>query len=141
MRNDRFRLTSDASTGVLHAQPIVSAWLRQWRARLLLITVLHGRVGHQRELPQRLRGSFVLNRWLNFRSYPPVGRQIGWHVAAPAVNYLAIALGVGAGPTALGVVYQLVQQRVARRPSCDVPRLVNPSVARRRRRSGRCPEV
>lgn len=50
--------------------------------------------------------SFALNRWLNFRSHAPIGRQISWYVAAIVVNYLAIVLGIGAGLTAFGVQYQ-----------------------------------
>jgi len=51
--------------------------------------------------------SFVLNRWLNFRSHAPVYSQVGWYVAAIAVNYFAIVLGIGAGLTTVGVYYQL----------------------------------
>ncbi len=51
--------------------------------------------------------SFVLNRWLNFRSHAPVGQQVGWYVAVIAMNYLVIVLGVGAGLTSMGVQYQL----------------------------------
>jgi len=50
--------------------------------------------------------SFVLNRALNFRSHVPVGRQTVLYVAAIAVNYGVILLGVGGGLTALGLPYQ-----------------------------------
>jgi len=53
--------------------------------------------------------SFVLNRWLNFRSHAPVGRQTGWYAAAIALNYTVIVLGVGSGLTACGVPYQLAR--------------------------------
>lgn len=53
--------------------------------------------------------SFVLNRWLNFRSHGPLGRQVWWYAAAVAVNYGAILLGVGAGLTSLGVPYMVAR--------------------------------
>jgi len=53
--------------------------------------------------------SFVLNRWLNFRSHAPVGRQLGIYVVVVVINYAAILLGVGAGLAALGVNVQLAR--------------------------------
>ncbi len=53
--------------------------------------------------------SFVLNRWLNFRSHAPVGRQLTLYLGAIGVNYVAILLGVGAGLAALGVHYQVAR--------------------------------
>lgn len=53
--------------------------------------------------------SFLLNRWLNFRSHSPLGRQSGMYVVAVAVNYAVLVLGVGVGLSALGVPYQLAR--------------------------------
>ncbi len=53
--------------------------------------------------------SFVLNRWLNFRSHAPAGRQVVLYVAAIGFNYVAILLGVGAGLASLGVHYQIAR--------------------------------
>lgn len=80
---------------------------------LALIGLLHGSLGWPVWLAITLSYvtafglSFVLNRWLNFRSHAPVGPQVGLYLAAIAVNYLAIVLGVGAGLTTVGVHYQL----------------------------------
>lgn len=51
--------------------------------------------------------SFVLNRWLNFRSHAPVGGQTVRYAVAIGVNYLVFILGVGAGLAALGLDYRL----------------------------------
>lgn len=51
--------------------------------------------------------SFVLNRWLNFRSHAPVGRQTILFVIVVAINFGVVLLGVGAGLAALGVQYQV----------------------------------
>jgi len=51
--------------------------------------------------------SFVLNRWLNFRSHAPAGRQTGLYLVTITINYLAILLGVGGGLATLGVQYHL----------------------------------
>lgn len=53
--------------------------------------------------------SFVLNRWLNFRSHAPAGRQLRLYLVVIAINYAAILLGVGAGLASLGVNYQLAR--------------------------------
>jgi len=53
--------------------------------------------------------SYLLNRWLNFRSHGPVASQAGVYAAVIIVNYLACILGVGAGLAALGVDYQLAR--------------------------------
>ena len=79
---------------------------------LLILTALHGGLGWPVAVAIStgyvcaFALSFVLNRWLNFRSHAPVGRQTGWYVLAVAVNYVAILLGVGWGLTTLGVPYQ-----------------------------------
>ena len=51
--------------------------------------------------------SFVLNRWLNFRSHAPVGRQAVIYAIAVAINYLAFVLGLATGLSALGVEYHV----------------------------------
>lgn len=51
--------------------------------------------------------SFVLNRWLNFRSHAPVGGQTVRYAIAIGVNYLVFILGVGAGLAMVGVDYRL----------------------------------
>ena len=53
--------------------------------------------------------SYLLNRWLNFRSHGAVASQAGVYAAVIIVNYLAWILGVGAGLAALGVDYQLAR--------------------------------
>jgi putative flippase GtrA len=80
---------------------------------LLLLTLLRGWL----ELPVWLAISlayatafglsFVLNRWMNFRSHAPVGRQTVLYVIAIIINYLAFILGVGAGLTEFGVDYRI----------------------------------
>lgn len=80
-----------------------------------LIFLLHGRLGWPIWLAITVGYltafglSFVLNRWLNFRSHAPAGRQVGLYVAAVGFNYVAILLGIGAGLTSLGVDYQLAR--------------------------------
>lgn len=51
--------------------------------------------------------SFVLNRWLNFRSHGPVAGQTARYAVAIGLNYLVFILGIGAGLAALGVDYRL----------------------------------
>jgi putative flippase GtrA len=53
--------------------------------------------------------SYLLNRWLNFRSHGAVASQTGVYAVVIIVNYLACILGVGAGLAALGVDYQLAR--------------------------------
>lgn len=53
--------------------------------------------------------SFVLNRWLNFRSRTPAGRQLCLYALTIAVNYVVLLLGVGAGLASLGLNYQLAR--------------------------------
>jgi putative flippase GtrA len=53
--------------------------------------------------------SFLLNRWLNFRSHGAVAAQASVYAAVVIVNYLAWILGVGAGLAALGVDYRLAR--------------------------------
>lgn len=51
--------------------------------------------------------SFALNRWLNFRSRAPVGRQLAVYAVAVAINYLAFILGLATALSAVGVEYHL----------------------------------
>jgi putative flippase GtrA len=82
---------------------------------LLLLTALHGGLGLP--LGAAVTGGYAcafglgfgLNRWLNFRSHAPVGRQMGWYVLAVVVNYAVVLLGVTEVLTALGVPYQLAR--------------------------------
>jgi putative flippase GtrA len=53
--------------------------------------------------------SYLLNRWLNFRSHGAIASQTGIYVAVITVNYLAWILGVGAGLAALGVDYRVAR--------------------------------
>jgi putative flippase GtrA len=46
--------------------------------------------------------AFVLQRWLNFPSRRPVGKQIALYVLVVAANYAIMILGVGAGLASLG---------------------------------------
>jgi putative flippase GtrA len=82
---------------------------------LLLLTALHGGLGLP--LGVAVTGgyatafglSFVLNRWLNFRSHAPVGAQVRWYVLAVVVNYAVVLLGATELLAALGVPYQLAR--------------------------------
>lgn len=80
---------------------------------ILLLTLFHGGLGWPIGWAITLGYgcafalSFVLNRWLNFRSHAPVGRQSILFVVTVAINFGVVLLGVGAGLTALGVQYQL----------------------------------
>jgi putative flippase GtrA len=82
---------------------------------LLILTVLHG--GLRVVLPVAVSVgyacafglSFVLNRWLNFRSHAAVGRQVAWYVLAIVANYAVVLLGCTELLTALGVPYQLAR--------------------------------
>jgi putative flippase GtrA len=51
--------------------------------------------------------SFVLNRWLNFRSHAPVGRQAVIYAVVVAVNYLAFILVLATALSAIGLEYHL----------------------------------
>ena len=51
--------------------------------------------------------SYVLNRWLNFRSRAPVGPQVAVYVVIVVANYALLILGVGDGLTHLGVDYRV----------------------------------
>jgi putative flippase GtrA len=84
-------------------------------ADLALLTALHG--GLRWPVPVSITLSYLtasglsylLNRWLNFRSHGAVATQAGVYAAVIVVNYLAWILGVGAGLSALGVDYQLAR--------------------------------
>jgi putative flippase GtrA len=82
---------------------------------LALLTALHGGLGWPVPVSITLSYlaasglSFLLNRWLNFRSHGVVATQAGVYAAVVIVNYLAWILGVGAGLAALGVDYQLAR--------------------------------
>lgn len=82
---------------------------------LLLLTIMYGLLGWPSPVAVTLGYavafglSFVLNRWLNFRSHAPVGPQVGRYVVAVAVNYVAFILGVGSGLVALGVQYHVAR--------------------------------
>lgn len=82
---------------------------------LALVALLHGRLGCPVWLAitvsylSAFAVSFALNRWLNFRSHAPAGRQVVLYLVAIAVNYVAILLGIGAGLTACGVHYELAR--------------------------------
>jgi putative flippase GtrA len=53
--------------------------------------------------------SYLLNRWLNFRSHGAMASQTGVYAVVVIVNYLVCILGVGAGLAALGLDYQLAR--------------------------------
>ena len=80
---------------------------------LVLLTLLHG--AFDLALPiaftvayvTAFATSFALNRWLNFRSHAPVGRQAVIYAVAVAINYLAFILGVATGLAAMGVEYHV----------------------------------
>jgi putative flippase GtrA len=82
---------------------------------LLLLTVLHGRLGVP--LPISVTAayacafavSYFLNRTLNFRSHAGVGPQVAVYVGVVAVNYLAFILGVSSALSLLGVDYHLAR--------------------------------
>jgi len=82
---------------------------------LALLTALHG--GLRWPVPVSITLSYLtasglsylLNRWLNFRSHGPVASQSGVYAVVVIVNYLANILGVGAGLAALGLDYQLAR--------------------------------
>jgi putative flippase GtrA len=82
---------------------------------LALLTALHG--GLRWPVPVSITLSYLtasglsylLNRWLNFRSHGRVTSQTGVYAVVVIVNYLACILGVGAGLAALGVDYQLAR--------------------------------
>ena len=82
---------------------------------LALLTGLHGGLGWPVPVSITLSYvtacglSYLLNRWLNFRSHGALGTQTGIYAAVITVNYLAWILGVGAGLAALGVNYQLAR--------------------------------
>lgn len=80
---------------------------------VVLLTVLHELLGLPHALSFTIAYScalalaFVLNRFFNFRSHAPVGKQAVLYVIAVAINYVAFVLAVGAGLAELGVQYQL----------------------------------
>jgi putative flippase GtrA len=82
---------------------------------LALLTALHG--GLRWPVPVSITLSYLtasglsylLNRWLNFRSHGALASQTGVYAVVVIVNYLACILGVGAGLAALGVDYQLAR--------------------------------
>jgi putative flippase GtrA len=49
--------------------------------------------------------AFLLNRWLNFQSHGPLGRQTGRYVLTVVVNYLLFILLLSSTLEALGVQY------------------------------------
>ena len=57
--------------------------------------------------------SYVLNRWLNFRSRAPVGPQVAIYAVAVIVNYVVLILGLGDGLTHLGVDYRIARVTAA----------------------------
>jgi len=82
---------------------------------LLLLTGLHG--GLHIPVPiavtmayvSAFAISYLLNRFLNFRSHAAVGPQIAVYAVVVAVNYLAFILGVSTALHALGTQYQLAR--------------------------------
>jgi putative flippase GtrA len=50
--------------------------------------------------------AYLLNRWLNFHSHAPVGKETARYVVAVLLNYLLIILGIGSGLHYLGLPYQ-----------------------------------
>jgi len=82
---------------------------------LALLTLLHGGLAWPLWLAITLSYltafglAFLLNRTLNFRSHAPLRRQTGLYLAAMAINYGAILIGIGDGLTTLGVRYQLAR--------------------------------
>ncbi len=82
---------------------------------LLLLTVMYTVLGWPNWLALTIGYtiafglSFLLNRWLNFRSHAPMGRQAGIYAVAVAINCVAFILGVGGGLTALGVQYLIAR--------------------------------
>lgn len=82
---------------------------------LALLTGLHGGLGWPVPVSITLSYltasglSYLVNRWLNFRSHGALGTQTGVYAVVITVNYLAWILGVGAGLAALGVNYQVAR--------------------------------
>jgi putative flippase GtrA len=82
---------------------------------LALLTVLHARLGIALPVAFTIAyltafgASFVLNRWLNFRSHAPLGRQALVYAGVVAVNYLAFILGLATALSALGLEYLLAR--------------------------------
>ena len=82
---------------------------------LLLLTVLHS--GLEIPVPIAVTAayasafaiSYLLNRFLNFRSHAAVGPQIAMYAVVVAVNYLVFVLGVSSGLHALGTQYHLAR--------------------------------
>jgi putative flippase GtrA len=82
---------------------------------LALLTALHG--GLRWPVPVSITLSYLtasglsylLNRWLNFRSHGALASQTGVYAVVVIVNYLVCILGVGAGLAALGLDYQLAR--------------------------------
>ena len=80
---------------------------------LALLTVLHAWLGLV--LPAAFTiayltafgTSFVLNRWLNFRSHAPVRRQAAVYAVVVAINYLAFILALATALSAIGLEYHL----------------------------------
>ena len=57
--------------------------------------------------------NFTLNRWLNFRSHAPVGRQLVIYLVVVSVNYLALVLGLVTALAHAGVDYRLARLAAA----------------------------
>jgi hypothetical protein len=51
--------------------------------------------------------SFVLNRWLNFRSHAPLGRQVAVYAVVVLINFLAFILVLATALSAIGLEYHL----------------------------------
>lgn len=51
--------------------------------------------------------SFVLNRWLNFRSHEPARRQVAIYAVVVAINYLVFILGLATALSGIGLEYHL----------------------------------
>ena len=80
---------------------------------LAILSVLHARRGVPLPVAFTIAyliafgASFVLNRWLNFRSHAPVGRQALVYAGVVAVNYLAFILGLATALSTIGLEYHL----------------------------------
>ena len=53
--------------------------------------------------------SFTLNRWLNFRSHAPIGRQLAIYLAVVCLNYLALVLGMVTLLAHVGLDYRIAR--------------------------------
>ena len=79
---------------------------------LVLLSALHGGLGVTYPLAVTLAYgcafalSYLLNRYLNFRSHAPVGPQVARYVVVVVLNYLVFILALSTVLTGAGVDYR-----------------------------------